>query len=72
MRYRENSLPNSEIPYGESMHDMLTLTMWLSIFIGLALYAAGRHGNIMWMKAWSIGLVVCSLAYLLGDTMNLV
>ena len=58
------------IPYGESMHNMLTLSMALSIIIGLCLYLAGRHGNILWMKTWSLGLIGCSVLYLLGDTLG--
>ncbi|MFK7861974.1 MAG: hypothetical protein AB8B64_24395 [Granulosicoccus sp.] len=72
MRYPENSPPDADMPYGESMHDMLTLTMWMSIVIGIVLLAAGKHGNIMWMKVWSAGLIVCSIAYLVGDSLNLI
>ncbi len=67
MRYLEGQPPNADMPYGESMHDMLTLSMVLSIIIGICLFAAGRHGKIMWMKVWSLGLITCSLLYLLGD-----
>ena len=67
MRYLDGEPPNPDIPYGESMHDMLTLSMVLSIIIGICLYVAGRHGNIMWMKAWSLGLIGLSIAYLVGD-----
>ena len=67
MRYLENSAPNPDLPYGESMHSMLTLSMVLAIVIGTVLYAAGRHGKILWLKVWSIGLVISSLGYLIGD-----
>ena len=49
------------------MHSMLTLSMVLAIVIGTVLYAAGRHGKILWLKVWSIGLVISSLGYLIGD-----
>ncbi|MFK7993501.1 MAG: hypothetical protein AB8B87_05140 [Granulosicoccus sp.] len=71
MRYPENAPPNTDIPYGESMHDMLTLTMWMSVVIGAILFAAGRHGNILWMKTWSVGLIVCSIAYLANEALNI-
>ncbi len=71
MRYLEGAPPNPDLPYGESMHSMLTLSMVLSIFIGICLFVAGRHGNIMWMKAWSLGLIGCSLLYLVGDRIGL-
>jgi len=71
MRYLDGAPPNPDIPYGESMHNMLTLTMVMSIVIGTCLYIAGRHGNIMWMKAWSLGLIVLSVLYLIGDLLGL-
>ena len=71
MRYPENAPPNPDIPYGESMHDMLTLSMWMSIGIGIVLYAAGKHGKIMWMKCWSLGLIACSMLYLIGDMLDI-
>lgn len=67
MRYLEDAAPNPDLPYGESMHSMLTLSMVLAIGIGIVLYAAGRHGKILWLKVWSVGLVISSLVYLLGD-----
>jgi len=71
MRYLDGAPPNPDIPYGESMHNMLTLTMVMSIVIGTCLYIAGRHGNIMWMKAWSLGLILLSVMYLIGDLLGL-
>ena len=67
MRYLENAPPDPNLPYGESMHSMLTLSMILAIVIGSILYAAGRHGKILWLKVWSVGLIVCSLLYLIGE-----
>ncbi|MGQ7845654.1 hypothetical protein ACUNV4_14325 [Granulosicoccus sp. 3-233] len=67
MRYPENAAPDPTVPYGETMHDMLTLSMVMSIVIGICLYIAGRHGRILWMKVWSIGLIACSLLYLLSQ-----
>lgn len=72
MRYLDGQPPNPDIPYGESMHDMLTLSMLLSIVIGICLYMAGRHGKIMWMKFWSLGLIAFSVLYLLGDQIGIV
>lgn len=72
MRYKEGAPPDPGIPYGESMHQMLTLSMVLSIIIGVCLYLAGRHGNILWMKTWSIALVALSVLYLLADLTGIV
>jgi len=71
MRYPEGKPPNPDLPYGESMHDMLTLSMVLSIIIGICLFAAGRHGRILWMQAWSIGLIALSVAYLVADWLGI-
>jgi hypothetical protein len=49
------------------MHNMLTLSMVISIVIGICLFAAGRHGRILWLQAWSIGLIALSVAYLIAD-----
>ena len=71
MRYPDTGLPDPGSPYGESMHNMLTLSMWMSIVIGILLFIAGRHGNVMWLKVWSIGLIFCSVTYLAGDALGL-
>lgn len=71
MRYPENAPPDPAIPYGETMHDMLTLSMFMAIAIGVCLYIAGRHGKILWMKVWSIGLIACSLLYLANQWLGL-
>ncbi len=65
MRYREGETPDPSIPHGESMHGMLTLSMFMSIAIGIALLLLGLRGNVMWLKAWSIGLIFFSVLYLL-------
>lgn len=71
MRYPENAPPDPNLPYGDSMHQMLNLSMLLSIVIGICLFVAGRHGNILWLKTWSIGLIACSIIYLIGDSLGL-
>lgn len=71
MRYPEGQPPDPTAPYGTMMHEMMTLSMWLGIVIGLCLYAAGRHGKVMWMKVWSLSLLGFSVAYLVGDAANL-
>lgn len=67
MRYPDGVTPDPNAPYGESMHDMLTLSMLLSIVIGVVLFIAARRGNILWMKVWSLGLIGLSVAYLAAD-----
>ena len=72
MRYLEDAPPNPDLPYGESMHSMLTLSMVLSIVIGICLFAAGRHGKVVWLQVWSVGLIICSVLYLLGEQLGMI
>ncbi len=71
MRYLEGQAPNPDIPYGASMHDMITLSMVISLIIGVCLFLAGRHGSILWMKVWSVGLILLSSAYLIAQASGL-
>ena len=72
MRYRTDQGPNEAYPFSESMHQMLTLTMALSILIGIAFIVAGTKGKILWMKVWGAGLLLLSLAYLVADYLGFV
>ena len=71
MRYKEGDAPNPLFPHSESMHHMLTLSMFMSIVIGIALFYLGWRGNIMWMKVWSALLVLLSIAYLIADALHI-
>ena len=72
MRYPEGAKPDPNTPYGNSMHDMLSLSMILAIIIGIVLFFAARRGNILWMKVWSLSLILLSVAYLVADWTNFV
>ena len=72
MRYPEGAVPDPDVPYGASMHDMLALSMWMGIVISLCLYLAGRHGRVLWMKVWSLCLLLLSIAYLGADATGLI
>ena len=67
VRYRTDQGPNETYPYAESMHQMLTLTMVLSIVIGVAFIIAGNRGKILLMKVWGAGLLLLAIAYLIAD-----
>jgi type VI protein secretion system component VasF len=67
MRYRDGQAPDPLNPHGESMHQMLTLSMWMSILIGIVLFALGYKGKVLWLKVWSAGLVLLSVGYLIAD-----
>lgn len=71
MRYPDGVTPDPNAPYGDSMHNMLSLSMFLAIVIGIVLFIAARRGNILWMKVWSLALVVLSVGYLIADWADL-
>lgn len=72
MRYRsDEGIPDPDFPYSEGMHSMLTLSMGLSILIGVVLLYLGVRGRIMWLSWWSGGLIICALAYLVGELVGL-
>ncbi len=70
MRYPEGQAPNPLYPHSESMHHMLTLSMAMAIVIGIVLFLLGRRGNILWLKVWSVLLVLLSVSYLVADALN--
>jgi len=70
MRYRENQPPDPEQPFGASMHNMLDFSMVLAFLIGLALLLIARHGRVLWLTVWSVGLLVASVGYLLIDNID--
>ena len=59
MKYRD-TIPPEQLTINAS-NDMLLFTAALSIVIGIVLFALGRKGKQMWMVAWSIGLIICSI-----------
>ncbi len=70
MRYPVGQDPDPLYPHSESMHHMLSISMLMSIVIGVVLLYLGRRGKILWLTVWSCGLILCSIAYLVLDTLN--
>lgn len=71
MRYEstEAALAVTELPpypQSEGLHFMLNFTVTLALVVGLVLLWLGRRGRILWLQVWSVGLVVFSIAYLVG------
>jgi len=60
MRYRIGTDPASGAP---ATDDMLLFTVALGLIVGIVLIWLARKGRQMWLLAWSVGLVVASLAY---------
>jgi len=58
VRYREGE----ELPLTQyASDDMLLLTAFLGIVIGVILTLLGKFGKQMWMFVWGIGLVISSV-----------
>lgn len=72
MRYRTDEGPNAAYPYSESMHQMLTLTMTMSIVIGIVLIVAGARGKILWLRVWGAVLLLLAMGYLIADFFGLI
>ena len=67
MRYEATEVPLDQMTvYSESagLHFMLNFTVALALIIGIGLWWLSRHGRILWLQVWSIGLVGFSIAYL--------
>ncbi len=62
MRYKID--PTTGLPMAETSPGMLGATVLLSLVIGIVLLYVGKRGKQMWIVVWSIGLIICSVAYL--------
>ena len=63
MRYRID--PETGLRIAETSPGMLGSTVLLALVIGVVLLVVGRIGKQLWLTVWSIGLIVCSIAYLI-------
>lgn len=62
MRYKID--PTTGLPMAETSPGMLGATVLLALVIGIVLLYVGRRGKQMWIVVWSVGLIICSVAYL--------
>ena len=67
MRYREGQEVDPDNPYTETTHQMLELAYWMSIPIGLLLLWMAIKGRIMWLKVWSVGLMLLGCGILIHE-----
>jgi len=70
LRYLDGQSPDPLYPHSEGMHHMLTLSMAMAIVIGIVLFILGCRGKVLWLKVWSLMLVLLSVAYLLADALG--
>jgi len=64
MRYSDSQVLEPLYSQSDSLHHMLLFTVVLAFFIGLLLLWLGRHGRVLWLTVWSIGLMLASIAYI--------
>jgi len=63
MRYQIDS--ETGLPIAETSPGMLGATVFLALLIGIALLIIGKHGKQLWIVVWSVGLIICSVLYLI-------
>ena len=63
MRYKIDS--TTGLPMAETSPGMLGATVLLALVIGIVLLYVGKRGKQMWIVVWSIGLIICSVLYLI-------
>ena len=71
MRWREGQEVDPNNPYAESTHMMLDVAYWMSIPIGLVLLWMGIKGRVMWLKVWSVGLMLLGIGILINNYFGL-
>ena len=63
MRYKID--PITGLPIAETSPGMLGATVLLALVIGIVLLYVGKRGKQLLIVVWSIGLIICSVLYLL-------
>ncbi len=71
MRYREGQEVDPNNPYTKNTHMMMEMAYWMSIPIGLTLLWLGIKGRVMWLKVWSVGLMVFGIGILVTEYLGL-
>ena len=76
MRYQEDIqtgvLMEPVYQDASNLHAVLLFTVVLAFFIGWILLWLGRHGRVMWLTVWSIGLIISSVLYIGAELMGYV
>ena len=67
MRYREGQQVDPDNAYTENTHMMLEMAYWMSIPVGLVLLWMAIKGRIMWLKVWSVGLMLLGCGILVHE-----
>jgi hypothetical protein len=66
MRYQETEALGTLYRDADGLHFMLNFTVALALVIGVVLLWLALRGRVLWLKVWSIGLVLASVSYLIA------
>ena len=69
MRYR--LLTDGTMSPVQNTSDIVALTVWLTLFSGLALLGLGLHGRQRWLQFWGVLTILCVALYFLRDVLGL-
>ena len=61
MRY--SLLPDGTTAPVQNTGAMVEMTVWFTLFCGIALVLLGLHGRQRWLQCWGGLTIVCSLVY---------
>ncbi len=64
MRYREGEIVDPNQPYTENTLKIMELSYWMSIPLGIILLWLAIKGRLMWLKVWSVGLIILGITML--------
>ena len=63
MRYKIDQATG--LPITETSPGMLGFTVLLALIIAIVMLVLGKLGRQLWIIVWSIGLIICSVLYLI-------
>ena len=67
MRWREGEEADPDYPYGEGIHMVMNVAYGMSIPLGLMLLWLAFKGRILWLKVWSVGLMLLGVGILIYE-----
>ena len=67
MRYRIGEEVDPDNPFPENTQMVMDMAYALSIPLGLLLLWLGIRGRVLWLKVWSVGLMLLGIVLLLTD-----
>lgn len=69
MRYK--LLEDGTMSPVQTTGDIVELTVWFTLFSGIALLSLGLHGRQRWLQFWGALTIVCVALYFMRDVLGL-